>query len=135
MLAQNAVDGAKLSKLRNEGQIVKALGVQCIADATRTMQVLRNISSGNGVPAPVDITVPGHATHPATWSIEQFHQHASQEAGPEIADLLKKHKFAGDVIATVGIDGVTILLGLTLDQEVVFADLMHSLRDRIAESL
>ena len=131
MVVKEAVDGSLLAMCENEQPIVQFLGLKHIADATRVLDVVRSVVSGTGLPAAVDITTPGHDDQPATWGTEQFFLHA--RAGPlaDIAELLKQHKFAGDVIATLNIDCVPALLGLTARQSLAFGSVMKALRARL----
>ena len=135
MVAKEAVDGSLLAMCETEQQIVQFLGLKHIADATRVLDVVRSVVSGTGLPAAVDITTPGHDDQPATWSTEQFHQHV--RAGPlaDIADLLKQHKFAGDVIATIDLSCVPGLLSLTPRQSLAFTSAMKALRARLPARL
>ena len=135
MVAKEAVDGSLLAVCETEQLAIQILGLKHIADATRVLDVVRSVVSGTGLPTAVDITTPGHDDQPATWSTEQFHQHA--RAGPlaDIADLLKQHKFAGDVIATMELVGVTALLGLTARQSLSFGSVMKALRARLPARL
>ena len=118
-----------------EQQIAPVLGLKHIADATRVLDVVRSVVSGTGLPAAVDITRPGDDDQPATWSTEQLYLHA--RAGPlaDIAELLKQHKFAGDVIATLDLSCVPGLLGLTTRQTIAFTSVMKALRARLPARL
>ena len=135
MVAKEAVDGSLLAMCETEQQIVQFLGLKHIADATRVLDVVRSVVSGTGLPAAVDITTPGHDDQPATWSTEQLYLHA--RAGPlaDIAELLKQHQFAGDVIATLNIDSVTATLGLTTRQSIAFGSVLKALRARLPARL
>ena len=113
MVVKEAVDGSLLAMCKTERQITPLLGLKHIADATRVLDMVRSVANGTGLPAAVDITTPGHDDQPATWSTEQFYLHARGGPLADIAELLKQHKFAGDVIATLNVDLVPALLGLT----------------------
>ena len=135
MVAKEAVDGTLLAMCETEQPIVQFLGLKHIADATRVLDVVRSVVSGTGLPAAVDITTPGHDDQPATWGTEQFFLHA--RAGPlaDIAELLKQHKFAGDVIATTDLGIVAAVLGLTPRQSIAFGSFMKALRARLPARL
>ena len=135
MVAKEAVDGTLLAMCETEQPIVQCLGLKHIADATRVLDVVRSVVSGTGLPAAVDITTPGHDDQPATWGTEQLYLHA--RAGPlaDIAELLKQHQFAGDVIATLDFGIVAGLLGLTARQTIAFTSVMKALRARLPARL
>ena len=96
---------------------------------------VRSLVSGAGLPAIVDITTPGHDDQPATWSTEQFYLHARGGPLADITELLKQHKFAGDVIAAMDISNVTALLSLTGRQTIAFGSVMKALRARLPARL
>ena len=111
---------------------MQALGIKHVADGTRVLDLVRSVVSGNGLPTAVDITTGGHDDQPSTWSIEQFYAHARKGALADVADKLKEHRFAGDVIATISLECVAGLLGLTMNQEVAFFDVIEALRSRLS---
>ena len=135
MVVKEAVDGSLLAMCETEQPIVQFLGLKHVADATRVLDVVRSVANGTGLPAAVDITTPGQDDQPATWSTEQFYLHARGGPLADIAELLKQHKFAGDVIATLNIDLVPALLALTTRQTIAFTSAMKALRARLPARL
>ena len=102
----------------------------CIGDCVRVVSLVRGLVQGKGLPAGGDINVDGDVNNPATWSVGQFATWAS--AGPlrDIADLLKKHRFAGDILLLLSIDAAQFLLELNHLQVAAFEDEITSLRER-----
>ena len=134
LVLKEAIDGPALRKLRTEHTVILKLGLKFIADATRVLNMVKSIVNGTGIPPVVDITAAGRDDQPATWSVEQLFQHVS--AGPlaEVAALLKQHKFAGDVIATMSFDSVSTVLNLK-QLEDAFFEVMEALRARTGNGL
>ena len=135
MVVKEAVDGSLLAMCKTEQPIFQLLGLKHIADATRVLDVVRSVASGTGLPAALDITTPGHDDQPATWSTEQFYLHARGGPLADIAELLKQHKFAGDVIATMDVGVVSSMLGLTMRQNIAFVSAIKALRARLPPSM
>ena len=124
-----------MQMMRTERSAMQLLGLKHIADATRVLNMVRSVVSGNGLPPAVDITVPGEDKAPGTWSVEQLCQHVSGGALGEAAELLKTHKFAGDVIGAMSLDGIFGLLELKPKLEDAFFEVMEALRAQAATSL
>ena len=131
---KEAIDGPALRKLRTEGAVQKRLGLKHIADATRVLNMVKSVVNGTGIPPALDITAAGRDDQPATWSVEQLFQHVS--AGPlaEVAALLKQHKFAGDVIATMDLSAIAVALDIDALEDAFF-EVMEALRARTGNGL
>ena len=125
------VDGQLLGLLTTEAEAHDILGVQCVGDCTRVLQIVKHIAEGRGVPKTRDISVAGTEASPNTWSIEQFAQWAASTPSiAELAPALKQHRFAGDVILSAELISVTQLLKLTGKQSIFFKKEMSALRVR-----
>ena len=126
------VDGQLLGLLTTEAEAHDILGVQCVGDCTRVLQIVKHIAEGRGVPKTRDISVAGTEASPNTWSIEQFAQWAASTPSiAELAPALKQHRFAGDVILTAAVsDSVFATLKLTGKQSIFFKKEMSALRVR-----
>ena len=128
-----SVDGNLLAALENETDFHEALGLHCVADSTRAVQIFKHIADGKGVPKPRNISAAG--TDPNTWSVEQFAQWVSSvPAIAELASTLKQHRFAGDIILHMDVKCVTPLLKLSVKQSPAFRKEMTALRTRALAS-
>ena len=130
---KHAIDGPRVSKLiRTERAAQTMFGVKTIGDCTRVVKLVRAIKAQQSLPGVVNIDVDGEMTSPSTWSVGQFYQWASQGPLNAIADKLKQHRFAGDIITAVSLDAVIALLELSPEEEAVFIDEMTSLREKMS---
>ena len=116
--------------IRKEKSAKDLLGVTCIGDCVRVVSLVRGLAQGKGLPAGADINQDGDVNNPATWSVGQFSTWSS--AGPlrDIAELLRKHRFAGDIVVQMTIELVPALLELSALQTAVFEDEITALRER-----
>ena len=130
---KNAIDGPKFNKIKTERVSQSWLGISTVGDCSRVVKLVRDVRANKALPGVVNIDVDGKMTSPSTWSVVQFYEWASQGPLNAIADKLKQHRFAGDIITNVGLETVIALLDLNADtEETVFIDEMTSLREKMS---
>ncbi len=105
-----------------------------VGDCTRALMMIGSIKNGQGLPPIVDIDVEGEKDNPRTWSTVQMHAWAQSESLKNVADKMKEQRMAGDIIATMNIDIVALLLGLSMDEEGPFHEGMKKLQSSLAAS-
>ena len=128
-LIDNDVDGNTLAMTSDE-LTVQQMGIAAIGDCTRVLRLIKSVAESRGLPEVVDVTSSGQAEQPWTWSIDQFHAWASAGVLKDIADLLKQHKFAGDIIEHMDISSCKGLLSLPAKQGMGFSKEMRALKEK-----
>ena len=125
------VDGQLLALYETEAMIHDGLGVQCVGDCTRVLQIVKHIAAGRAVPQTRGISVTGKEANPNTWSVEQFAQWAASTPSiAELAPALKQHRFAGDVLLAMDLANTIPMLKLSAKQSAFFLKEMRALRTK-----
>ena len=106
------------------------LGITCLGDCARAVEIATSLRKGYGVPVPADITKDGDEAHPTSWGVEQFCGWASKTQLKPIVSLLRSHKFAGDILMTMDVALISYLMNLNVTQKHAFQMEILDLRAR-----
>jgi hypothetical protein len=131
VIETNQVDGATLAQCNDEEAVHAALGVKYIGDCTRVLRMIRMLVAGEGI-RPSDPSKEGSWLDASTWSIDQFAAWVTRnDAIKHLSELLRKHRFAGDILMDMDVNIITPLLALlTPDREALIAQI-GLLRDQV----
>ncbi len=134
VLVTNSVTGSLLKTLASEGDMKEILAINEGGNCTRAAQLVRRMTSGKGIPKPVNIYNDGKDRDPSTWSVQQLAAHLAES--PVLKDahgVFVQHKLAGDVINDMNEPEVAKLMKLPLAQHLAFKSEITSLRKTIRQ--
>jgi hypothetical protein len=128
----NKVDGNILNVCDDVEIAQTHLGLECVGDAIRVTKIVRALQQDPGVVVARDISVAGIPDQPATWSIQQFSGWVATTSISDLAPLLARHRFAGDVLVGDWEFGqICTVLKLTPLQRAAFRKELAALRSRV----
>jgi hypothetical protein len=116
----NQVTGQMFAACDAEDVVQSLLGVEAVGDATRVVKIVHALLQAPGVVVTRDVTADGIPAYPVQWSIRQFEDWAQSTSMKDLAPLLSKHRFAGDIIVGMDIKAVSIVLNLEFNQRIAF---------------
>lgn len=112
----NQVSGEVFAECRDELTAQEMLGIPSAGDCARAVNLVRHIQNGKGIPETLDIEVDGPEDDPSKWSVHQIENWASGNSLADVSHELRRHKLAGDVLASLDASSFLPLLKLTFKQ-------------------
>jgi hypothetical protein len=134
LLVTNSVTGGLLKTLTSEVDMKEIVAIKEGGNCTRATQLVRHMTSGKGIPTPVNIYADGKDNDPSTWSVRQLAGHlAKNPALKDAHGVFVEHKLAGDVINDMNESDVAIVMKLPPAHRLAFKSEIAALRKAIQQ--